>query len=153
METFNKYRLEGCLITGTKSMWGDIVGDINKQTDLSELIDEKMDTAATKEWVESKHYLTEHQSLEGYATENWVESQGYLTEHQDLTDYALKSWVEDKHYLTQHQDLSDYAKLEDIPSLEGYATEYWVLNKDYATKSYVDTLVGGLENITNEILS
>lgn len=31
-------------------------------------------------------------------------------------------------------DLSDYAKKEDIPSLDGYATEQWVENKGYLTE-------------------
>ena len=31
-------------------------------------------------------------------------------------------------------DLSDYAKKEDIPSLDGYATEQWVENKNYLTE-------------------
>ena len=30
---------------------------------------------ATEEWVESKGYLTEHQSLDGYATQSWATSQ------------------------------------------------------------------------------
>lgn len=72
--------------------WGEIKGDISKQTDLVELTTD-LDTSI-KGWVESKGYLTEHQSLEGYATESWVESKGYLTEHQDLSDYTQKSEIE-----------------------------------------------------------
>lgn len=57
---------------------------------------------------------TDIPSLAGYATESWVESKNYLTEHQSLTEYAKKSdltpyatqeWVDSKGYLTEHQSL------------------------------------------------
>ena len=38
-------------------------------------IDTKLTGYATEEWVESKGYLTEHQSLDGYATQSWATSQ------------------------------------------------------------------------------
>ena len=85
------------------SYWGEIKGDISKQTDLVELTTD-LDTSI-KGWVESKGYVTAETLAEGIATESWVTSQGYLTEHQDLSDYALKT---------------------EIPSLNGYATESWV---------------------------
>ena len=121
------------------SYWGEIKGDISKQTDLVELTTD-LDTSI-KGWVEGKGYLTEHQdlssyalkteipSLTGYATESWVQSQGYLTEHQDLSGYALKTeipsltgyateqWVEGKGYLTSHQDLTGYAQKSEIEPL------------------------------------
>ena len=86
------------------SYWGEIKGDISKQTDLVELTTD-LDTSI-KGWVNEQGYLTEHQdlsdyalkseipSLDGYATESWVESKGYLTEHQDLSDYTQKSEIE-----------------------------------------------------------
>ena len=126
------------------SYWGEIKGDISKQTDLVELTTD-LDTSI-KGWVESKGYVTAETLPEGIATESWVQSQGYLTEHQDLSSYALKSeipsldgyateqWVEGKGYLTEHQDLSDYALKTEIPSLDGYATEQWVEGKGYLTE-------------------
>ena len=83
--------------------------------------------------------------LTGYATQEWVESKGYLTEHQSLADYALKSeipsldgyatqsWVQSQNYLTSHQDLSSYALKSEIPSLDGYATQSWVQSQNYLT--------------------
>ena len=76
-------------------------------------------------------YLTEHQSLSGYATEEWVLDKHYIS-GVDLSDYALKSeiptvptsntaFTNDAGYLTEHQSLS------------GYATEQWVLDKNYIT--------------------
>lgn len=40
----------------------------------------------------------------------------------------------------------DYADKDDIPSLEGYATEQWVLGKGYATTSDLDTRIDALVN-------
>ena len=83
-------------------------------------------------------------SLNGYATEDWVNSKGFLTTHQSLTDYAKKidlSTKADKEHTHLLKDITDYvapnlsiyAKKTDIPSLEGYATEQWVNSKGYLT--------------------
>jgi hypothetical protein len=70
---------------------------------------------ATESWVESKNYLTEHQSLEGYAkltdipdvdkfiteipseyvTDSELTAKGYLTEHQSLEGLATEKYVDD----------------------------------------------------------
>ena len=142
--------------------WGEIKGDISKQTDLVELTTD-LDTSI-KGWVTEQGFLTEHQdlsdyalkseipSLDGYATESWVTSQGYLTEHQSLDGYATESWVTSQGYLTEHQ------------SLDGYATESWVNNQlsNYTTNSdftslqnrvvTLETNYGDALNITNQIL-
>ena len=154
--------------------WGEIKGDISKQTDLVELTTD-LDTSI-KGWVESKGYVTAETLPEGIATESWVQSQGYLTEHQDLSDYALKTeipsldgyateeWVTSQGYLTEHQDLSSYALKTEVPSLDGYATEEWVNNQlsNYTTNSdftslqnrvvTLETNYGDALNITNQIL-
>ena len=51
---------------------------------------------ATEQWVESKGYLTQHQSLAGYATETWVENKGYLTQHQSLAGLATQEYVDNQ---------------------------------------------------------
>ena len=152
--------------------WGEIKGDISKQTDLVELTTD-LDTSI-KGWVNEQGYLTEHQdlsdyalkseipSLEGYATENWVTNQGYITSIPDT--FATKNWVSEQGYLTEHQDLSSYALKSDIPSLDGYTTEEWVNNQlsNYTTNSEftslqnrvvtLETNYGDALNITNQIL-
>lgn len=70
--------------------------------------------------------------LADMATRTWVQSQGYLTEHQDLSDYALTTavtesisaatatttgWVESQGYLTEHQSLDGYATDADLASI------------------------------------
>ena len=91
---------------------------------------------ATEQWVESKGYLTAHQSLAGLATEQWVESKGYLTEHQSLAGFATETWVENKGYLTQHQDIS--GKLDSNSIWSGTAAE-WELVTDKS--KYIIALV------------
>ena len=79
--------------------WGEIKGDISKQTDLVELTTD-LDT-----------------SIKG-----WVTEQGFLTEHQDLSDYALKSEVPSLDgYATEewvNNKLSNYTTNSDFTSLQ-----------------------------------
>ena len=106
---------------------------------------------ATEQWVNSKGFLTTHQSLADYAKKTDIPNMdGYATNEQlstkqDKGDYALKSDIKpipsvlsafnnDVGYLTTHQDLTPYAKKTDIPSLEGYATQQWVTDKNYLTQ-------------------
>ena len=106
---------------------------------------------ATEQWVNSKGFLTTHQSLADYAKKTDIPNMdGYATKtelstKQDKGDYALKSDIKpipsvlsafrnDVGYLTTHQDLTPYAKKTDIPSLEGYATQQWVTDKNYLTQ-------------------
>ena len=88
-------------------------------------------------------------SLSGYATEQWVENQGYLTEHQHLKTLNGESLVGDGNIvISGGTDLSNYyttaqtvnlvesavTRVEgEMPSLSGYATEQWVLDKHYIT--------------------
>ena len=65
--------------------------------------------------------------ITGLATEQWVESKGYLTEHQSLAGLATETWVENKGYLTQHQDIS--GKLDSNSIWSGTAAE-WELVTD-----------------------
>ena len=129
MLNLNKNKLIPAIEISTS--WGEIKGDISKQTDLVELTTD-LDTSI-KGWVESKGYVTAETLPEGIATESWVTSQGYLTEHQDLSDYALKT---------------------EIPSLNGYATESWVeeINNTKENKKpvfYIDVDFEGPSVITS----
>ena len=127
MITINKYKLNPA------TAWGEIHGDINQQVDLKNLLATEISGVET--WVNSQGFA--HQSdipsLTGYATETWVESKGYLTEHQSLDSYALKTdipsltgyatenWVESRGYLTEHQSLDAYATREYVDNLVGVA--------------------------------
>ena len=125
MITINKYKLNPA------TAWGEIHGDINQQVDLKNLLATEISGVET--WVNSQGYAKESAipSLTGYATETWVNSQGFAhqSEIPSLTGYATETWVESKGYLTEHQSLDSYA-----------------------TREYVDNLVGVANNITLEIL-
>ena len=135
---------------------------------------------ATEQWVNSKGFLTTHQSLADYAKKTDIPNMdGYATNEQlstkqDKGDYALKSDIKpipsvlsafnnDVGYLTTHQDLTPYAKKTDIPSLEGYATKQWVTDKnyltqhqsleDYYTKSEVDNKFKDFSGVTSTDLT
>ena len=89
----------------------------------------------TEEKLNSKGYLTQHQSLENVVTKEELESKGYLTLHQDISNLATKEELantvtkeelnnkhyvteeelNNKAYLTSHQDLSNYALKSEIP--------------------------------------
>ena len=89
----------------------------------------------TEEKLNSKGYLTQHQSLENVVTKEELESKGYLTTHQDISNLATKEELanvvtkeelnnkhyvteeelNNKTYLTSHQDLSNYALKSEIP--------------------------------------
>lgn len=131
--------------------------------------------------------------LTGYATETWVESKGYLTEHQSLADYALKTeipsldgyvqetnlktingesivgsgnitiqatggvteewvtsqgyatetWVSNQGYLTEHQSLAGYALKSEIPDVSGYALKTEIPDvTGYALKTEIPDVSG-----------
>ena len=82
-------------------------------------------------------YLTEHQSLSGYATEQWVSG---FTYDKDTIDRKISSGgtFDPTLYYTKNETNSAITSAMTvvesyIPSLEGYATEQWVLDKNYIT--------------------
>ena len=96
-------------------------------------------------------------SLEEYAKKQYVDEKIENIEIPDIdfSGYATETWVENKGYLTEHQDVSNFATKDDIPSLDGYVTEEFVINKiaeaeleggevdlsGYATKSDVEAVI------------
>nr|DAU03578.1 MAG TPA: hypothetical protein [Caudoviricetes sp.] len=60
----------------------------------------------TEDKLNSKGYLTQHQSLENVVTKEELETKHYVTEEQ----------LNNKAYLTSHQDLSNYALKSEIPT-------------------------------------
>lgn len=70
---------------------------------------------ATTGWVESQHYLTEHQSLSAYSTTNEVESM------VSAATAATTGWVESQGYLKEHQSLSAYTPTSGFSTINGSA--------------------------------
>lgn len=77
----------------------------------------------TKSEIDSKNYLTEHQSLTGYATESWVYGKGYISTETDPI------WNAEKH---------KYAQKSELPNMMGYAKENWVSEQLLAKANAVD---------------
>ena len=95
-------------------------------------------------------YLTEHQSLSGYATEAFVSAYTYDKATIDEKVASGGTFDPTNYYnKTEVNNIVNSAKTEvenEIPSLNGYATEQWVLDKhyisgvdlsDYATEQWV----------------
>ena len=96
-------------------------------------------------------YLTEHQSLSGYATEAFVSAYTYDKATIDEKVASGGTFDPTNYYnKTEVNNIVNSAKTEvenEIPSLNGYATEQWVLDKhyisgvdlsDYATHQWVE---------------
>jgi hypothetical protein len=102
-------------------------------SDINSMLNSKVNITDvyTKSEIDSKGYLTEHQSLAGYATENWVYQRGYISAETDPI------WSAEKH---------KYALKSELPSTAGFATTIWVNEQltakanssDVYTKSEID---------------
>ena len=68
----------------------------------------------TKDELENKHFLTEHQNLSSLVTKQELENKGYLTSHQPLDNLVTKEELNSKGYLISHQPLTDYAKKSEL---------------------------------------
>nr|DAS75069.1 MAG TPA: collagen triple helix repeat protein [Caudoviricetes sp.] len=68
----------------------------NPEKDTSNLV--------TRQELESKNYLTQHQDISRLATK------------EELNNLVTKQELRDKNYLTQHQSLEDYALKSEIPT-------------------------------------
>ena len=106
----------------------------------------------TKDELENKHFLTEHQDLSSLVTKKELENKGYLTQHQPLDNlvtkeelnskgYITDETLNSKGYLTSHQSLTDYVSKQELED-KGYLTQHQDLS-EYAKKTelYNDTEV------------
>ena len=123
-------------------------GDFNRfATDFTANHSSTVDNIYTKDEIDSKGFLTQHQSLDEYVTKEYAE-RNYLNVHDVhglvLTDYAKTSDVNRKleNYVSNTKlelTLGDYATTEYVDSeIDKINT---AINKkgEYATKKYVDS--------------
>lgn len=131
MIELNKYKL----IPGSEAnaVWGGIKGDISKQTDLVEYVNEHGGNAAWGSITGNIEDQVDLQNLLGsYATESWVSAQGYLSS-EALSGYATESWVNSQQFATQGWvESQSYITSS---ALTGYATESWVSDQNYINES------------------
>ena len=110
-----KVPIKGGAVNSVNGQVGDVVLDIPSKT---------------SDLVNDSGFLTH--IPDEYVTETELDSKGYLTEHQSLADYAKKSDIPDVSGFATKDDISSVESK--IPSLEGYATEQWVEAKGYLTE-------------------
>ena len=142
--------------------WGTIVGNLEDQKDLKDYInnavtgDIDLSDYVTKELLESKNYLTEHQSLADYATKLYVDDKVKSIKIPDInpSNYYTKLEVDKKieGLSIPDIDLSAYAKKVELPKKlselvndSGYITTYtetdpvWNSEKsNYYTKTEIN---------------
>ena len=96
----------------------------------------------TDEKLNSKGYLTEHQSLENVVTKDELNSKGYLTQHQDISNLATKEELEAKHFVTDEVLNSKQYLTEDVLNSKNYLTQHQSLDNlvtkdELANKGYL----------------
>ena len=140
---------------GLKDLWEKIKAYVAENAPTQDL-----SSYATKEYVieainaipdvDLSSYITSEalaEQLLNYAEKNHTHSE-YLTEHQDISglatkeEVATKADIGHKHVIADitdytEPDLSNYATKNEIPSLEGYATQ------EYVTEQITNASLGG----------
>jgi PII-like signaling protein len=117
---------------------------------ISEIEIPSVEGLASEAWVGEQGFLTEHQDITGkqdviedletiregaakgatalqeipeeYITNEELEAKGYLTEHQDISGLATK------------EDIVNFATKDELPSVEGLASEAWVGEQGFLTE-------------------
>lgn len=124
------------------------VGEKANQTIVDELSAKvnaipSLDGYATKEDIANFITKEDIPSLENLATTTYVDEKVAAIEIPSVDNLAtkeeiegVKTWVNEQGFLTEHQDLSAYAKKEELPSVEGLATETFV--KDEIAKAQLE---------------
>ena len=141
------------LTPAAPTVWGMIHGDISKQQDLIDKINDAV------EGVEV--------DLTGYATEDWVKKQNYLTEHQSLANYYTKSEVDEAiSNIEVEVDTSNLATKQELQNLKSNEVQTALSKSDAALttansaeqkitelRTYVDEQIGGIDTMTDDILA
>ena len=124
-ELFNKIKEQG----GTYDDSG-LRGEISKITSKIEALEQKTDKDTIYDDEPLKRRISALENKSEIDTSNLVtrqelENKNYLTQHQDvsrlatkdeLSNLVTKQELRDKNYLTQHQSLEDYALKSEIPT-------------------------------------
>ena len=76
-----------------------------------------VDNLVTKDELNSKNYLTEHQSLEDYVTKNELDNKHYLTTHQDISNLATKQELQEVSNRQVTIDTSNLATKEELQAV------------------------------------
>ena len=92
--------------------------------------------------------------LSNYYTKSEVYSKGETYNKNEIDDKIIQSGMFDPTlYYTKGTCDSRFALKNEMPSLDGYATEEWVTSKNYATKSELVTYVNNLQQQINSLMA
>ena len=92
--------------------------------------------------------------LSNYYTKSEVYSKGETYNKNEIDDKIIQSGTFDPTlYYTKGTCDSRFALKDEIPSLNGYATEDWVTSKNYATNAELVTYVNNLQQQINSLMA
>lgn len=91
--------------------------------------------------------------LSNYYTKNEVYSKSETYNKNEIDDKISQSGTFDPtRYYTKDNCDSRFALKNEIPSLNGYATEQWVINKNYATRADFITYINNMQTQINSLI-
>lgn len=91
--------------------------------------------------------------LSNYYTKNEVYTKSETYNRNEIDDKISQSGTFDPtRYYTKDVSDSRYALKNEIPSLNGYATEQWVINKNYATRADFITYINNMQTQINSLI-
>ena len=92
--------------------------------------------------------------LSDYYTKSEVYSKSETYNRNEIDDKIIQSGNFDPtQYYTKGQCDSRFALKDEMPSLEGYATEEWVTSKNYATNAELVTYINNLQQQIDSLLN
>lgn len=92
--------------------------------------------------------------LSNYYTKSEVYSKGETYNRNEIDDKIIQSGTFDPTlYYTKGTCDSRFALKNEMPSLDGYATEEWVTSKNYATNAELVTYVNNLQQQINSLMA
>ena len=92
--------------------------------------------------------------LSNYYTKSEVYSKGETYNRNEIDDKIIQSGTFDPTlYYTKDNCNTRFALKDEMPSLNGYATEEWVTSKNYATNAELVTYVNNLQQQINSLMA
>lgn len=92
--------------------------------------------------------------LSNYYTKSEVYTKGETYNRNEIDDKIIQSGTFDPTlYYTKGTCDSRFALKNEMPSLDGYATEEWVTSKNYVTKSELVTYINNLQQQINSLMA
>ena len=116
----------------------------------------KLEELKTQLTIDTSNFATKQElqavtgsqlNVDNLVTKDELNSKNYLTQHQSLEDYVTKSELDNKHYLTQHQDISNLATKQELQEVSN--RQVTVDTSNFATKEELNQLLGSQPNVDN----